>query len=75
MTVEVFTATASCPRCGAIATHWLDKPRIRRPGQSPTLVRRDPGGIEIHVQGGLFDPPDTQVARICRDCGHRWAQQ
>lgn len=84
VTLERFSLVALCPNCGAVDTHDMAEPRLEPPpcpdGSPVEQVQRrlsmllDAFSI-VTAGGGLFDPPGTEVARVCRACNHRWGQR
>jgi hypothetical protein len=86
MILERFQFVAACPRCGAVDTHDMAEPHIRP--TIPPLSDMTPAARCMRLIAGvmdtlqairgiedLYDPPGTEVARICRSCTHRWGQR
>lgn len=70
-----FTAVADCPKCGNIAVHWLAEPsRFPETGEEISRVLEFHGAMMVFSGRAelLIDPDDCVVARVCRECEHRW---
>lgn len=79
-----FTAIDSCPKCGDIAVHWLDEPRIPtqdecdRYGQQKRDWATEPSGIVTNWSGQVVKtvgrnpfpvkPVDESEATVVRVC-------
>lgn len=62
-----FSAVADCPKCGSLDIHWLSEPKLRPQPSDPFMEY-----LQTVVIGIPYDPPGTEVARVCKKCEHRW---
>lgn len=79
---EPFTAVTDCPKCGVMAVHWLEEPRVAPAADDDSpmvrMVRMWDQLATHFVFGdgrGFFDPPNCVVARVCTACEYRWGQR
>jgi len=75
---ERFTAWAMCPRCRAVAVHYM-----RPPNPQPELHESATDMIDVHSFGGGIvrsyvhggnDETGFEVVRQCQRCGYEWGQ-